>query len=130
MAYATTDEVEANLGRPLSDTERAQATLWIGWAEAEISARMGDLDALDQAILTMVIVEAVTVRLRNPEAVTQVAVQIDDGRMERRYQKSTGLIEIRPEWWARLGWVDAVGAFTVTPHGTPDATAAVDNAWW
>ena len=65
--YATTAEVETNIGRPLSATEADQATLWIGWAERTIAARMGDLTLLDFDVLNMVIVEAVTARLRSPE---------------------------------------------------------------
>ena len=45
--YATHEDVSTNLGRPLTPMEQAQADLWLGWAEAAIEARMGDLSALD-----------------------------------------------------------------------------------
>lgn len=122
MAYVLWLDVERNLGRSLSSAEQGQAELWIDWAEATIRRRMGDLDALDEATLAMVVVEAVTARMRSPEAVTQVDVQIEgEGSVSRRYQRSSGLIDILPEWWAALGWLGGagseVGAFTVTPYG-------------
>ena len=125
--YATAAEVATNIGRPLSVAETEQATLWIGWAERTIAARMGDLTLLDFETLNMVIVEAVTARLRSPEPLTQVDIQVDDASVSKRYQRSSGLIEILPEWWVALGWPGVSGAFTVTPYGAAD-TAAVD-AW-
>lgn len=117
--YATHEDVSTNLGRPLTPTEQAQADLWLGWAEAAIEARMGDLSALDLEALRMVLVEAVTARLRAPEPLAQTSVTVDDATVSKTYRRSTGLIEILPEWWAALGWVDS-GAFTVTPHSEPD----------
>ena len=124
--YADTNEVAANLGRPLTVAEQAQAQVWIGWAEGAIAQRMGDLELIEFDVLNMVIVEAVTRRLRSPEPVTQVDIQVDDGRVSKRYERSSGLIEILPEWWARLGWTDSSGAFSVTPY-TPAIT--VPDAW-
>lgn len=121
--YATVADVVANLGRPLSDVETAQASLWIGWAESTIARRMGDLALLDSATLNMVIVEAVTARLRSPEPLTQVSVSVDDANVSKTYQRSTGLITILPEWWAALGWVES-GAFSVRPYGEPDSSRA------
>ena len=125
--YATTAEVATNIGRPLSAAETEQTILWIGWAERTIAARMGELESLNFDTLNMVIVEAVTARLRSPEPVTQVDIQVDDANVSKRFQRSSGLIEILPEWWAALGWSGSAGAFTVTPYGAAD-TAAVD-AW-
>lgn len=125
--YATAAEVATNIGRPLSATEAGQATLWIGWAERTIAARMGDLTLLDFDVLNMVIVEAVTARLRSPEPLTQVDIQVDDASVSKRYQRSSGLIEILPEWWVALGWPGSSGAFTVSPYGAADTTAV--DAW-
>ena len=50
--YATTAEVETNIGRTLSATEAGQATLWIGWAERTIAARMGGLTLLTSTCST------------------------------------------------------------------------------
>ena len=117
--YAIASDVATNLGRSLTPVEEAQAAQWIGWAESTIQRRLGDLAQLDPDTLNMVIVEAVSRRLRMPEPVSQVSVSVDDGNVNKTYSKATGLIDILPEWWAALGWVDS-GAFTVTPHGEPD----------
>ena len=120
MAFATPEMVSGNLGRPLSAAEQNQAELWIGWAEKAIESRMGALHNLDRTTLEMVVTEAVTARLRSPEPVTQVDIQVDDASVSQRYQRSSGLIEILPEWWAALGWVDtAGGAFTIAPSYEP-----------
>ena len=117
--YATPDDVATNMGRSLTEPEEAQAELWLTWAEATIQGRMGDLSALDLNALRMVLVEAVTARLRAPEPLAQTSVTVDDATVSKTFRRSSGLIEILPEWWAALGWVDS-GAFTVTPCGEPD----------
>ena len=123
--YAIASDVATNLGRSLTQAEEAQAAQWIGWAESTIQRRLGDLAQLDPDTLNMVIVEAVSRRLRMPEPVTQVSVSVDDANVNKTYQKATGLIDILPEWWAALGWVES-GAFTVTPYGAPDVSP---DAW-
>lgn len=123
--YAIASDVATNLGRSLTQAEEAQAAQWIGWAESTIQRRLGDLGALDPDTLNMVIVEAVSRRLRMPEPVSQVSVSVDDGNVNKTYQKATGLIDILPEWWAELGWVES-GAFSVTPYGAPDTSP---DAW-
>lgn len=123
--YATASDVATNIGRPLTDAESAQVAQWIGWAESAIRRRLGDLAQLDPDTLNMVIVEAITRRLWMPEPVTQVSVSVDDANVNKTYQKATGLIDILPEWWAALGWVES-GAFTVTPYGAPDVSP---DAW-
>ena len=123
--YAIASDVATNLGRPLTQAEEAQAAQWIGWAESTIQRRLGNLAQLDPDTLNMVIVEAVSRRLRMPEPVSQVSVSVDDANINKTYQKATGLIDILPEWWAALGWVES-GAFSVTPYGAPDASP---DAW-
>jgi len=123
--YATASDVATNLGRSLTQAEEAQAAQWVGWAESTIQRRLGDLGSLDPDTLNMVIVEAVSRRLRMPEPVTQVSVSVDDANVNKTYQKATGLIDILPEWWAALGWVES-GAFSVTPYGAPDVSP---DAW-
>ena len=123
--YATASDVATNLGRSLTQAEEAQAAQWIGWAESTIQRRLGDLAQLDPDTLNMVIVEAVSRRVWMPEPVSQVSVSVDDGNVNKTCSKATGLIDILPEWWAALGWVES-GAFTVTPYGTPDVSP---DAW-
>ena len=51
-------------------------------------------------------------------------VAVDDARVSRRYESSTGQITILPQWWDLLTPVDAAssdGAFTVTPYYEADA---------
>ena len=123
--YAIASDVATNLGRSLTQAEEAQAAQWIGWAESTIQRRLGDLAQLDPDTLNMVIVEAVSRRLRMPEPVSQVSVSVDDANINKTYSKATGLIDILPEWWAALGWVES-GAFSVTPYGAPDTSP---DAW-
>ena len=113
--YATPTDIGLNLGRPLSDDERAQAELWIDWTEATI-ARRKPLHELDPMTVSMVVTEAVTRRLRMPDPVSQMSVTVDDSTVSRSFQRATGLIEILPEWWAALGLAASSGAFTVTPY--------------
>lgn len=120
--YATASDVATNIGRPLTTNETAQADLWISWAEAAIQARMGDLSALEPNTLQMVLVEAVTARLRRPEPLSQTSVTVDDATVSKTFQRSTGLIEILPQWWQALGWVDDPGAFDVMLAGEPDVS--------
>ena len=112
----TARDVEINLGRLLSPSENQQVGQWIAWAEATIAARMGNLDALDQDALGMVITEAVTARVRNPEPVSQSTISVDDGSVSKTYRRSSGLIEILPEWWTALGWVEPATAFSTRPR--------------
>lgn len=114
--YAIPADVATNLGRELTTSETLQAELWIGWAEATIAKRK-PINELDAATVQMVVTEAVSRRLRSPEAVSQMSVTVDDATVSRSFQRSTGLIEILPEWWAALGLgAEAGGAFTVTPY--------------
>lgn len=127
--YAHPADVVINIGRPLTESETARVDQWIDWAEATISrgpAGRGEpkrLADLDPDTLHMVVVEAVTRRLHNPNGDTQVTVSVDDGSMNRTLSRSTGLIEILPEQWAALGWsLTPTGrqAFTIRPHYEPD----------
>ena len=68
MAYATVIDVATTLGRPITDTdEQRQVLNWIGKTERIISARLGDLNAMDRQILADVISEVVARRARNPD---------------------------------------------------------------
>ncbi len=124
--YATPNEVATNIGRPLSSAESLQVAQWITWAESTIQRRLGDLGALDPDTLNMVVIEAVTRRLRMPEPVSQVSTSVDDGNVNKTYQKATGLIDILPEWWAALGWADAPSMVTFRPLFDPDMSP---DAW-
>lgn len=109
-------DVQTTLGRPLTPAEQGQSELWITQARNIIGRRLGDLAALDQAILDMVVTEAVANRVKRPDSATEVSVQIDDGQTTKRYESAAGQIEILPEWWALLSPTATSGAFSVRPH--------------
>lgn len=107
MAYAQTSDVQARLGRPLSEDETSQAAALLDDAEILIKARISDLDdkvtAGDIAEASVVMVEsnAVVRLLRNPDGF----ISESDG--DYSYQKSgrlaTGALEILEHEWALLG---------------------------
>lgn len=120
------DDVQVTLGRTLTHQQHAQAAKWIGQASAIIAARATQqgltLADLDQQLLDLVVTEAVANRLKRPDDATQVTVQHDDTQVSRRYESSTGQIEILDEWWALLfpATAGAGGAFSITPAYQPD----------
>ena len=133
MSYATPLDVAVNVGRDLTAAETAQVAMWIEWAEAIIARRMGSLADLDHDALRMVLTEAVTARLRSPEPVTQVSVQVDDANVSKTYQRSSGMVEILPEWWEALGWTGARGrrAFELdTMPADGGLVPMMDGSFW
>jgi len=109
----TVSDVAVSLGRPISSTEEtAQVTQWIADARLLISARLGDLAALDQPVLDYVTREAVVERVRNPEGYQSETV--DD--YTYRYGNTAGSIVIRDEWWRLLDPDTGAGAFSGRPY--------------
>ena len=107
-----------------------QWAMWISDADLLIrdwAARNGySYAALNPATVDFVIREAVADRAKRPDSATQVEVSVDDGKVSRRYESSTGQLTIRDEWWDLLRPVDATqptGAFTVTPYFEPDTVS-------
>lgn len=125
----TWTQVQTNLGRTLTTAQQQQAGLWITQAQALIQARLGDLALLDQAILDMVVTEAVTLRLRNPEGVRRRSVAVDDGRVETEMSEASGQLVILDDWWALLTPRSQGGAFSVTPAYEPDTRWDTSGAW-
>lgn len=123
---ATSDDVETNLGRPLTPSERSQVDRWIDQASRLIERRARrfgrTVESLDPHAVLDAITEAVTRRVRQPEPVSQVSVQVDDGTVSKTYTRATGLIEISPDSWADLG-LEQRGAFTIRPTYRPDCRA-------
>jgi hypothetical protein len=62
----------------------------------------------------------VVAKVRRPDDATQVDISIDDGRVSKMYQSSTGTVYIRPEWWRFLGLAGSAGAFSTRPGFEPD----------
>ena len=82
---------------------------------------------LDSATVDYVIREAVALKVKRPDSATQVDVAVDDGRVSRRYESSTGQITILPEWWAMLTPVPSAwsgGTFSICASLEFDAGAS------
>ena len=124
MAVQVTD-IETALGRPLTDTEQAQAVQWIADARLILENRLGDLAALDQPTLDYVTREAVTARFRNPEGYQSET--IDD--YTYRHGSESRRVTILPEWWAMLSPTAERGAFSVSPSFVPDDSPAAWLDW-
>lgn len=75
---------------------------WINSALLLIAARLGDTSLLDQNVLDYVVGEAVAAMVRRPEDYTQIDVQVDDGRLSKRYESGKGRVAILDEWWNLL----------------------------
>lgn len=114
-------EIAVELGRTTpdpADTEYVQWEQWIADARMLISARLGDLTALDQDRLDYVVRQAVAAHVRRPDDATQVAVSVDDGSVSRTYRSSRGRVEIIDDWWSLLAPTDTTGkAFSIRPSG-------------
>lgn len=121
----TPSDIAVELGRatPGADTtEFSQWELWIADARMLISARLGDLAALDQDRLDYVVRQAVSAHVKRPDDATQVTVAVDDGSSSRTYRTSRGRVQIIDEWWALLAPPDSSGrAFSINPTGCGSA---------
>lgn len=101
MAYATVLDVATTLGRPITDqAEQNQITNWISKTERIISARLGNLDALDRQILADVISEVVARRARNPDGKRNE--RIDDYSYTLDAAASAVELTLTADEWARL----------------------------
>ncbi len=120
----TWHDVQITLGRTLTTPQQQQAEAWIVQARIIIATaaalRATTIDALDQGTLDMVVTEAVASRLKRPDDATQVSVSVDDAQVSRRYESSTGQIEITGAWWDLLFPSTSGRAFTIGTHMTPD----------
>lgn len=123
MAAVKVANVEAELGRPISDQyERAQVERWIASCELLISTRLRrPLENLDQGALDVVIPQVVARKVLNPEGKT--SERIDDYYYTRDVAGyGLGLTE---EEWAMLTPEDVRekrGAFCIST--IPPSTGA------
>ncbi len=127
----TPSDVATTLGASCPDPLPVeQWDMWIGDALLRITiwaAKNGYTGSLDEAVVDYVVREAVAARAVRPDAATQVEVAVDDGRVSRRYEPTTGQVTILPEWWDMLTPADSLtggGAFTVTPYFEPDVSVS------
>lgn len=96
--------------KPLTDQQKAAAFLWEVWITADVEARAKRLgvpvSSIDPAQLERFKIEAILYRLAHPDDATQVDVQVDDARISKRYQSSTGQLTYLDDWWDWLGLTD------------------------
>lgn len=76
--------------------------MWIANAMLQIKVRLGSLEGLDPDVVDEVVRLAVAEKVKRPDSATQVDVAVDDARVSRRYESSTGRVTILPEWWLWL----------------------------
>lgn len=106
MSVAAWQEVAVALGRPSSDftdDQQEQIEWWLDGVELIISRRLGDVSALDQAVLKLVEVEVVADKVRRAGTEeSSITVSIDDGSVTRRYDNAVVDDDITDRWWDLL----------------------------
>ena len=122
------------LGRPITDPdEQNQITNWISKTERIISARLGNLNALDRQILADVISEVVARRARNPDGKRNE--RIDDYSYTLDAAASAVELTLTADEWARPSQDGSTsGAYmpVLTPApwlGGRDADATPAGGW-
>lgn len=100
------EQIGITLGRQLSPVEQDQAEQWLGQARLLIRRRYPTLDHLDQDALSVVLVEMVAARLRNPDPVStrSSSVSVDDGSVQQQstYMRATGVLSVEDWMWELL----------------------------
>lgn len=110
----TYEDVATNLGRPISDPpEQAQVTQWIIACETVIRARLGDLAELDQDVLSLVVIESVTLRVDNPKSFQSETIDDYTYRLQSSVAKASHWIT--DDMWRMLDPDAGGGAFSVRP---------------
>lgn len=117
MAVATYEDVAVAIGRPISDAaEQAQVTYWLTSAELIIKARLGDVAALDQAVLKFVETEAVAAKMQNPEGFASETIDDYTYRLPAESRRVT----ILDEWWQMLDPDSGSASSSIRPGFEPD----------
>lgn len=109
MAFATPSDVQARLGRDLTDAEIIQAMAYLDDIEAEVGFRLGDLDGLvtDASFLALLVrVEATAAKrvFLNP-GIRQHSEGLGDFQQSDTYDTaiSTGGLYVSDSEWLLLG---------------------------
>ena len=130
----TLDDIAERLGVATPDPAGPQGKQWAKWIADAVALiegraeRVGvDLSGIDPDRVDRVVELAVVAMARRPDDATTVDVSVDDGRVLRSYQSSTGRVGILDEWWADLGLLDSSGAFSTRPGFEPDRLCP---QWW
>lgn len=106
MSVATIQQVATSLQRdaPAANSPEGMAwQMWLDDAELQIKIRYPDLSKLDQDVLALVERWAVEAKIKNPDPVSTRQISVDDGSESTTWQRTSGTVEILPEWWGMLG---------------------------
>ncbi|MGP9490056.1 Gp19/Gp15/Gp42 family protein [Glutamicibacter sp. AOP5-A2-7] len=128
MAFATWQDVQGRLGRTLTPEETAQVEEWILDLEADIRARIPDVDSLMSdpeagasysRTVKRVVAETIVAKLRNPNGLRQSTVSIDDYSRTETIDStnSSGRLQITDDDWELLVPAVAGDAFTIRIGG-------------
>lgn len=120
MSVATIEQVATSLQRPAPDPGSPEALAWQMWlddAELQIKVRYPDLSKLDQDVLAYVERLAVEMKIKNPDPVATRQISIDDGSESSTWTRSSGTVEILPEWWDMLSGRKIRKAFAIDTLG-------------
>lgn len=116
IVTTTPEDVAVDLGRDfagMSSLDVAQIQRWIDDAAFLISQAVEgtpDPEALDYVIRQAVVAVA---QAPTPGIVSE-SVQVDDGMLSQRFERTPRRVAILPEWWAMLGVDVGKGqAFTI-----------------
>ena len=122
MAVATYADVAVALGRSISTgTEQDQVEWWLNGVELFITARLGDVTALDETTVKYVEVEAVAAKIqRAGRSESSVTVSVDDGSVTRRYENAVTASDITDEWWNLLDPDTNSASASIRPGFEPD----------
>lgn len=113
MAFATVEDVQKRLGRDLTAAETAQVTEWLQDLEADIRARIPDIDALMAdtetgesytRTVTRVVAETIVAKLKNPKGLRQYTESVDDYSLTETVDvaNSSGRLMISDDDWDLL----------------------------
>lgn len=134
LSNVTPDDIETEIGHPLTSAQTAQVTRWIADAELLINNRLGAerMADLSPALYAMVVRAAVVRRLERATigSATSITTSVDDASSTKRWEErgSDGSSWFLPEWWDLLDRADS-SAFSTRPTFTP-GRAGDGPHWW
>lgn len=113
MAFATPEDVRKRLGRDLTAAEVLQVDEWLQDLEADIRARIPDIDALMAdpetgesytRTVTRVVAETIVAKLKNPKGLRQYTESVDDYSLTETVDtaNSSGRLFITDDDWDLL----------------------------
>lgn len=111
MAYASSSDVQARLGRDLGDEEKSLVEIRLEDVERMIRRRIKDLDnkldvgAINEDDVIQVEADSVVRFLRNPEG--YISETDGDYSYARNIELSAGRLIILPEEWRAIGYVQS-----------------------